>query len=94
MDKVKDENGEIGAEELRRGAPESPRRDIHEALRTRGRYHGGQNDYRTGVFLFRPSISVKTTRILQKTPNSGKMTIMILLSELILVFFFFLMHER
>ena len=43
-------------------------------------------------FLFRPPISVKITRILQKTPEFREMAIIIFLSELILAFF--LMHER
>ena len=48
--------------------------------------HGGQNDYQP-FFFFRPPIPVKTTRILQKTPEFRKMAIMISLSELILAFF-------
>ena len=55
---------------------------------------GAKKDYMTGFFLFRPSISVKITRILQKTPNSGKMAIMIFLSELILAFFGLKQRER
>ena len=42
----------------------------------------GRNDYRRR-FLFRPPISVKITRVLQKTPEFRKMAIMLLLSELI-----------
>ena len=41
----------------------------------------------TNRFFFRPPIPVKTTRILQKTPEFRKLAIMISLSELILAFF-------
>ena len=51
-------------------------------------YHGGHNDYQPAFFFFRHPILVKTTRILQKTPEFQEMAIMIFLSELILAFFF------
>ena len=40
-------------------------------------------------FLFRPPIPVKITGILRKTPEFRENAKMILLSELILAFFFF-----